>query len=70
VLLPALGIVTSLGLIYYLPPSSWWRFLAWLGIGAFIYFLYGYRHSRLHHPRVPPSPPTFNPAQGLPPSEL
>jgi APA family basic amino acid/polyamine antiporter len=70
VLLPVLGIVSSLGLIYYLPPSSWWRFLAWLGIGALIYFLYGYRHSRLRHPRVPPSPPDFNPAQGLPPSEL
>src|SRR5204863_2369670 len=25
VLLPALGILSSLGLIYYLPPSSWWR---------------------------------------------
>jgi APA family basic amino acid/polyamine antiporter len=70
VLLPALGIVSSLGLIYYLPPSSWWRFIAWLGIGALIYFLYGYRHSRLRHPRVPPSPPDFNPASGLPPSDI
>jgi APA family basic amino acid/polyamine antiporter len=48
VLLPALGIVSCLGLIYYLPPSSWWRFVGWLGVGLVIYLLYGYRHSRLH----------------------
>ncbi|HEX9690205.1 MAG TPA: amino acid permease [Thermoanaerobaculia bacterium] len=70
VALPTLGIVCSLGLIYYLPPSSWWRFAGWLGIGAVIYFLYGYRHSRLRHPRTPPQPPDFNPASGLPPSEI
>ncbi|HVE65666.1 MAG TPA: amino acid permease, partial [Thermoanaerobaculia bacterium] len=68
VLLPGLGVLSSLGLIYYLPPSSWWRFLAWLGAGAVIYFAYGYRHSRLRHPRTPPAPPDFNPASGLPPS--
>jgi len=69
VLLPALGIVSSLGLIYYLPPSSWWRFLAWLGVGAVIYFAYGYRHSRLRHGRGPGRPADFNPASGLPPTE-
>jgi APA family basic amino acid/polyamine antiporter len=46
-LLPVLGIVSCLGLIYYLPPSSWWRFVGWLGVGLVIYVLYGYRHSRL-----------------------
>src|SRR6478672_5580907 len=55
VLLPSLGIVSSLGLIYYLPPSSWWRFVGWLGVGAVIYLLYGYGHSRLRNPR-PPGP--------------
>jgi APA family basic amino acid/polyamine antiporter len=45
--LPVLGIVSCLGLIYYLPPSSWWRFVGWLAVGMVIYFLYGYRHSRL-----------------------
>jgi APA family basic amino acid/polyamine antiporter len=68
VLLPGLGVVSSLGLIYYLPPSSWWRFLGWLAVGALIYFAYGYRHSRLRHPRTPPGPPDFNPASGLPPT--
>ena len=46
-LLPVLGIVSCLGLIYYLPPSSWWRFVGWLLAGLVIYILYGYRHSRL-----------------------
>jgi APA family basic amino acid/polyamine antiporter len=66
-LLPVLGIVSCLGLIYYLPPSSWWRFVGWLGVGLVIYLLYGYRHSRLRG--AGPRPPTFNPASGLPPSE-
>ena len=46
-LLPVLGIVSCLGLIYYLPPSSWWRFVGWLLVGLVVYILYGYRHSRL-----------------------
>jgi len=66
-LLPVMGIVSCLGLIYYLPPSSWWRFVGWLGIGLVIYLLYGYRHSRLRD--AGRRPPTFNPASGLPPSE-
>src|SRR5712692_3042392 len=67
-LLPVLGIASCLGLIYYLPPSSWWRFVGWLGVGLVIYLLYGYRHSRLRG--AGPRPPTFNPASGLPPSEV
>ncbi len=51
-LLPVLGIVSCLGLIYYLPPSSWWRFIGWLGVGLVIYVLYGYRHSRLRRQRL------------------
>jgi len=46
-LLPLLGAVSCMGLIYYLPPSSWMRFFLWLVAGAVIYVLYGYRHSRL-----------------------
>ncbi len=47
VLLPGLGVVTCTGLAFYLPPTSWWRFLAWLLVGLVIYFLYGFRHSKL-----------------------
>jgi basic amino acid/polyamine antiporter, APA family len=45
--IPMLGVASCAGLIYYLPPSSWARFIGWLLVGAVIYFSYGYRHSRL-----------------------
>jgi APA family basic amino acid/polyamine antiporter len=35
-----------------LPRSAWERFGIWLLIGLVIYFLYGYRNSRLHKARV------------------
>jgi APA family basic amino acid/polyamine antiporter len=47
-LVPGLGVLSCAGLIYYLPPSSWIRFFAWLGVGAVIYLAYGFSHSRLH----------------------
>ncbi len=31
-----------------LPTTAWERFAVWLVIGAGLYFLYGYRHSKLH----------------------
>lgn len=45
--LPILGILCCLVLIYYLPPASWLRFVAWLNVGFVIYAGYGSRHSRL-----------------------
>jgi APA family basic amino acid/polyamine antiporter len=47
VLVPLFGVVSCLGLIYYLPPSSWMRFFGWLLVGGVVYFFYGFRHSRL-----------------------
>jgi hypothetical protein len=44
---PVLGILSCLYLIYYLPPSSWLRFAAWLNLGFVIYVAYGAVHSRL-----------------------
>ncbi len=44
---PVLGIVSCLYLIYYLPPTSWLRFAAWLNFGFVIYAGYGIMHSRL-----------------------
>ncbi len=46
-LVPALGAVSCLGLVVYLPPTSWLRFLLWLGVGLVFYTAYGSRHSRL-----------------------
>jgi len=46
-LLPMAGAVSCLFLMYYLPPTSWWRFVAWLMIGLSIYLSYGYARSEL-----------------------
>jgi APA family basic amino acid/polyamine antiporter len=45
--IPVLGIVSCLYLIYYLPPTSWLRFAAWLNFGFVIYVGYGSVKSRL-----------------------
>lgn len=46
-ILPVLGIIGCLVLIYYLPPTSWLRFAAWLNFGFLIYVGYGSVRSRL-----------------------
>lgn len=45
--IPILGIISCLYLIYYLPPTSWLRFAAWLNFGFVIYVAYGSVNSRL-----------------------
>ncbi len=44
---PILGIISCLYLIYFLPPTSWLRFAAWLNFGFVIYVGYGSVKSRL-----------------------
>jgi len=44
-LVPMLGVASCIGLMIYLPPASWWRFVGWLVLGMAIYFSYGYHHS-------------------------
>jgi APA family basic amino acid/polyamine antiporter len=44
-LLPLLGACSCLFLMFYLPPSSWWRFIGWLVLGMAIYFSYGFSQS-------------------------
>jgi basic amino acid/polyamine antiporter, APA family len=46
-LLPGLGAASCLFLMIYLPPTSWWRFVAWLMLGLSVYLSYGYVHSHL-----------------------
>jgi basic amino acid/polyamine antiporter, APA family len=49
--LPVLGAASCVFLARYLPRESWVRFGVWLVVGMLVYFLYGYRHSRLRtHP--------------------
>ena len=42
---PILGVVSCIGLMVYLPPASWWRFIGWLVLGLSIYTSYGYTRS-------------------------
>jgi APA family basic amino acid/polyamine antiporter len=50
-LLPILGILSCLMLMFSLPTANWWRLGAWLAIGFFIYFFYGRHHSVMKHHR-------------------
>jgi APA family basic amino acid/polyamine antiporter len=42
---PIMGILTCLLLMFSLPTANWWRLLAWLGVGILIYVFYGRKHS-------------------------
>lgn len=42
---PLLGVLSSLYLIAYLSPVTWWRFVIWSVIGIGVYSVYGYRNS-------------------------
>jgi APA family basic amino acid/polyamine antiporter len=46
-LVPILGILTCLMLMFSLPSDNWWRLIAWMAIGFVIYFGYGQKHSLL-----------------------
>jgi APA family basic amino acid/polyamine antiporter len=58
-LLPMLGAVSCIFLMYYLPPTSWWRFVAWLLLGLAVYFGYSYSRSEIgrkfDRPRTTPA---------------
>jgi len=45
---PILGIVFCFILMLSLPIITWIRFFVWMAAGAAIYFMYGYRRSRLN----------------------
>lgn len=47
-LIPILGVVSCLYLMIEIPTKSWYMFLIWMALGLTIYFLYGYRNSRLN----------------------
>ena len=58
--IPILGIFSCLYLIYYLPPTSWLRFAAWLNFGFVIYVGYGAVRSRLTGRQHAESPATHD----------
>lgn len=46
-LIPVLGLLTNFYLMTELGITNWMRFLIWLVVGLSLYFVYGYKHSRL-----------------------
>jgi APA family basic amino acid/polyamine antiporter len=46
-LVPILGILACLLLMFSLPVENWYRLIAWMALGFVVYFLYGYKHSEL-----------------------
>jgi APA family basic amino acid/polyamine antiporter len=57
ILIPALGVLSCVGMIAYLPRTSWVRFGVWLVVGLVVYTLYGYRHSHLREACPPEATP-------------
>lgn len=53
-LIPVLGLITNLYLMTELGITNWSRFLIWLMLGLVVYFLYGYRKSKLNQPAANP----------------
>jgi APA family basic amino acid/polyamine antiporter len=46
-IVPILGILCCLLLMFSLRVENWWRLFIWLAIGLFIYFGYGIHHSHI-----------------------
>ena len=46
-LIPVSGVLCCMYLMIEIPTKSWMVFFGWMAIGLIIYFLYGYRKSRL-----------------------
>jgi APA family basic amino acid/polyamine antiporter len=53
-IVPVLGILSCLLLMFSLPAENWLRLFVWLAVGLTIYFTYGRHHSRLGNPDVKP----------------
>jgi APA family basic amino acid/polyamine antiporter len=54
-IVPILGILCCLMLMFSLPAANWVRLGVWLIIGLVIYFSYGRHHSHLNNPQPPAS---------------
>jgi APA family basic amino acid/polyamine antiporter len=52
---PILGTMACLGLMWQLPQLTWLRFVVWTIIGIVIYLAYGLKHSRLSEQVIEPA---------------
>ena len=52
-LIPLMGLITCMYLLTGMTKKNWAWFLSWLAIGLFLYFLYGYKKSKLAKPKPP-----------------
>ena len=55
-LIPVLGVSFCAYLLIEIPAIAWKWFFVWMGIGLIIYFMYGYRKSKLGARQAPPQP--------------
>lgn len=46
-LIPLLGVVSCVVLMFSLPAATWIRLIVWLALGLAVYAAFGYRHSKL-----------------------
>ncbi len=51
-LIPILGVLFCLYLLIEIPVKSWLVFFGWMAVGLAIYFMYGYRNSKLNPSRL------------------
>ncbi|MBK7966949.1 MAG: amino acid permease [Bacteroidetes bacterium] len=49
-LVPILGMLSSLALMYFLPIDTWIRLIVWMALGVIIYFGYSRKHSKVNNP--------------------
>jgi basic amino acid/polyamine antiporter, APA family len=56
-LIPILAVIACVFLMLNLGSLTWWRFAVWMALGFVVYFLYGYRHSRLARAAADDRPP-------------
>jgi len=48
-LIPILGIVFNLAMMFGLGIDNWLRLFIWMAIGLVVYFAYGKKHSTVQH---------------------